>query len=84
MNYLLENPLYLAEDRLMFQETCKQLKEALGQLSPLKQKILVLRFGDIPLSWKEISRELGFSVDKVRTQGHYALKELRKLLRERI
>ena len=74
MNYDLEKLSRIVENRLLF-------RDALMHQSPLDQQIFYLKHFE-GFSLKEISREIGLSVNAVRNRNHRTLMDLRKRLSE--
>lgn len=59
--------------------TIEQVRDALQELNPTKQDVLVLRFM-VGLSLQEVASLLGKSVGSVKVTQHRAIKELRVIL----
>jgi len=70
------------EDQVICQDLGYQVRQAIEKLSPRQRAVLGLRaFQD--LSFKSISQLLGIKEETARSNYHFALKSLRKLLEKR-
>jgi len=72
-----DNPL--PEEKMLEKQEQKQLREALSQLSPEDQQILILRFVERK-SHEEVAEIIGRNPAAIRTAQHRALKKLAKNL----
>lgn len=66
-------------DSLQKRQSHQRLREAISQLTPSQQQVVLLRFGE-DLKLKEIGQTLGKSEGSVKLIQHRAIKRLRKLL----
>ena len=67
-----EDPTLIVEDQI----TVEDVQAALGELKPLKQDVIILRF-IVGLSINEVASILGRTISSVKVTQHRALKELR-------
>lgn len=68
------------DERLMRQEIYQQIEEALGEL-PIEQREVICLHLQGQMTFKEISRELGCSINTIQSRYRYGLDRLRSLLR---
>lgn len=69
------NPAQIVEDQMFVEK----VRLGMGQLKPLKQDVIILRF-IVGLSLKEVAKILGKSVGSIKVTQHRAIKELRTIL----
>ena len=70
-----EDPTQIVEDQMIVEE----VQAVLGELKPLKQDVIILRF-IVGLSLKEVASILGRTISSIKVTQHRALKELRMKL----
>lgn len=64
---------------LEMRQSQEQLREAIRQLTPEQQRVVLLRFGE-GLKCLQVAELMGKSEGAIKTQQHRAIKHLRKLL----
>ena len=69
------DPSQIVEDQIVVE----QVQAVLGELKPLKQDVLILRF-IVGLSLNEVASILGRTIGSVKVTQHRALRELRTIL----
>ena len=70
-----EDPTQVVEDQMIIE----QVQAVLGELNPLKQDVIILRF-IVGLSLNEVASILGRTLSSIKVTQHRALKELRMKL----
>jgi RNA polymerase sigma-70 factor (ECF subfamily) len=70
-----EDPTLIVENQMIVEE----VQAVLGELKPLKQDVIILRF-IVGLSLKEVASILGRTISSIKVTQHRALKELRMKL----
>ena len=73
------DPSQIVEDQIVVE----QVQAVLGELKPLKQDVLILRF-IVGLSLNEVASILGRTIGSVKVTQHRALRELRTILESQI
>ncbi len=68
----------LAEQEVLIAERNSALREAFARLSPFCQRLIALLIEDPPVSWAEISAELGVSVGSIEPTRDRCLDKLRR------